>query len=179
MHTVASSVPTPCPFNKGRGYYKYLRMPFGLTGAPLTFGEMTATNLDNLIGVLFDLFVDDGGMGGSDFEKLLEDLRTLLMRVQEKGLSLSASKSKFFVTEAVFAGARVGPQGIFLISQSSRPSWTGRCPRICRTWALSWVSRAIFVLWSRATRRLHNHSRIWQKAWRSHEGRGRRLIEGR
>jgi hypothetical protein len=37
---------------------------------------------------------------------------TLLTRVRGKGLSLSAAKSSFFMTEAVFAGARVGPTGI-------------------------------------------------------------------
>lgn len=101
--------PYICFFVEGRGYFKYLRMPFGLTGAPSTFGEMTARTLGDLVGTLFELFVDDGAMAGDDFEGLLGDLRVLLTRVREKGLSLSASKSRFFVTEAVFAGARVGP----------------------------------------------------------------------
>jgi len=104
--------PYICFYAEGRGYFKYLRMPFGLTGAPSTFGEMTARTLGDLVGTLFELFVDDGAMAGDSFEGLLGDLRTLLTRVQEKGLSLLASKSRFFVTEAVFAGARVGPSGI-------------------------------------------------------------------
>lgn len=104
--------PYICFYVEGRGYYKYLRMPFGLTGAPSTFAEMTAKTLGDLVGTLFELFVDDSAMAGDSFEGLLGDLRVLLMRVREKGLSLSASKSQFFVTEAVFAGARVGPSGI-------------------------------------------------------------------
>jgi hypothetical protein len=32
-------------------------MPFGLTGAPSTFAEMTAQALGNLVGALFELFV--------------------------------------------------------------------------------------------------------------------------
>jgi transposase InsO family protein len=104
--------PYICFYVEGRGYFKYLRMPFGLTGAPSTFGEMTARMLGDLVGTLFELFVDDGAMARDSFDELLGDLRVLLTRVREKGLSLSASKSRFFVTEAVFAGARVGPSGI-------------------------------------------------------------------
>jgi hypothetical protein len=87
-------------------------MPFGLTGAPSTFAEMTASALGDLIGTLIELFVDDGGMAGDDFKIMLGDMRRLLQRISDTGLSLSASKSKFFVTEATFAGGRVGPDGI-------------------------------------------------------------------
>jgi len=34
--------PYVCFYVKGRGYFSYKRMPFGLTGAPSTFAEMTA-----------------------------------------------------------------------------------------------------------------------------------------
>src|ERR1700678_3438005 len=87
--------------------YCYLRMPFGLTGAPSLFAEMTGKALGDLIGTLIELFVDDGGMAGDDFETMLADTRRLLERILATGLSLSASKSKFFVTEATFAGGRV------------------------------------------------------------------------
>ena len=87
-------------------------MPFGLTGAPSTFNGMTAKALGDLIGTLLELFVDDGGLAGDDFETMLTNTRQLLQRVRKKGLSLSAAKSKFFMTEATFAGARVGPDGI-------------------------------------------------------------------
>jgi transposase InsO family protein len=87
-------------------------MPFGLTGAPSTFAQMTADTLGDLVGTLFELFVDDGGMAGDVFETKLANLRTFFNRVRDKGLSLSAAKSQFFMTEAVFAGARIGPDGI-------------------------------------------------------------------
>ena len=104
--------PYICFYVEGRGYYAYQRMPFGLTGAPSTFGGMTADALGDLIGILIELFVDDGGLAGDNFETMLANTRTLLQRVSEKGLSLSAAKCKFFMTEATFAGARVGPDGI-------------------------------------------------------------------
>ena len=104
--------PYVCFYVEGRGYYAYLRMPFGLTGGPSTFGGMTADALGDLIGILIELFVDDGGMAGDDFKIMLANTIRLLLRIRETGLSLSASKSKFFVTEAKFAGGRVGPDGI-------------------------------------------------------------------
>lgn len=104
--------PYICFYVEGRGYFCYKRMPFGLTGAPSTFAEMTARTLGDLVGMLFELFVDDGGMAGDDFTDTINNLRTLFARVREKNLSLSAIKSGFFLTEAVFAGSRVGPEGI-------------------------------------------------------------------
>ena len=104
--------PYVCFYVEGRGYYAYKRMPFGLTGAPSSFGEMTANTLGDFIGTLIELFVDDGGLAGDDFDVMLANTRKLLQRISETGLSLSASKSKFFMTEATFAGRRVGPDGI-------------------------------------------------------------------
>jgi len=101
-----------CFYVEGRGYFSYKHMPFGLTGAPSTFADMTAGALGDLVGTLFELFVDDGGMAGDEFSAMLSNTRVLLTRIQEKGLSLSATKSNFFATEAVFAGGRVGPSGI-------------------------------------------------------------------
>lgn len=101
-----------CFYVEGRGYYAYMRMPFGLTGAPSMFGGMTAAAIGDFTGTLIELFVDDGGLAGDVFETMLADTERLLQRIGEKGLSLSASKSKFFVTEATFAGGRVGPDGI-------------------------------------------------------------------
>ena len=97
---------------EGRGYFAYKRMPFGLTGAPSNFGEMTAKALGDLIGTLLELFMDGGGIAGDDFESMMANTTKLLQCISETGLSLSASKSKFFMTEASFAGGRVGPDSI-------------------------------------------------------------------
>jgi hypothetical protein len=73
---------------------------------------MTATELGDLVGSLFKLFVDDGGMGADNFDNSLADLRILFTRCRERRLTLSAAKSQFFVTEATFAGGHIGPDGI-------------------------------------------------------------------
>ena len=100
-------------FVEGRGYFTYLRMPFGVTGGPSEFGHVTGERLYDLIAQsILELFVDDGGMAADSFEEGLKKLRMLLDRVRREKMSLSPSKLKLFMTEAVFAGAQVGPQGV-------------------------------------------------------------------
>ena len=88
-------------------------MPFGLTGAPTTFAHVTAEKLGDILPKLnIELLIDDGGMAGDCFEDLLNSTRRFFMRVRETQLSLSAKKSKFFMTEIVFAGSIIGPNSI-------------------------------------------------------------------
>ena len=99
-------------YDECKGFLTYARMPFGLTGAPTCFNDMTAHELGDLKDKLFQLFVDDGGMASDEFNQHITDLRTLLNRVRDRKLSLSASKTELFMTEAVFAGATVRFHGI-------------------------------------------------------------------
>ena len=98
---------------EGRGYFAYLRMPFGVTGGPSEFGHVTGERFHDLIAkAILELFVDNGGMASNSFEEGMAKLRTLLDRVRREKMSLSPSKLRVFMTEAVFAGAQVGPQGV-------------------------------------------------------------------
>jgi hypothetical protein len=100
-------------FVEGRGYHAYQRMPFGVTGGPSEFGHVTGERFYDLIAkAILELFVDDGGMASDSFEEGMTKLRTLLERVRREKMSLSPSKLRLFMTEAVFAGAQVGPQGV-------------------------------------------------------------------
>jgi hypothetical protein len=106
-----------CPYLayyvEGRGFWTNKQMPFGLTGAPSTFGSVTADKLGDLLAPLgIELLVDDGGMAGDDFDIMIDRTRRFFMRVRETSLSLSAKKSEFFMTEIIFAGSRVGPDGV-------------------------------------------------------------------
>ena len=98
---------------EGRGYFWYKRMPFGLTGAPSTFANMTAKHMhDLLVDGTMELFVDDGGSAANTFEEMMSKLTRIFSRICDSGLSLSASKCEFFMTEITFAGASVGPKGV-------------------------------------------------------------------
>ena len=55
-------------------------------------------------------------MAADSFEEGIQKLRTLFDRVRREKMSLSPSKLRLFMTEAVFAGVQVGPQGVSLDS---------------------------------------------------------------
>ncbi|QRV96745.1 Retrovirus-related Pol polyprotein from transposon opus [Ceratobasidium sp. AG-Ba] len=97
---------------EGKGHYVYLRMPFGLTGAPTSFCEMLADCLHDLLGDGTEIWMDDIGMGFDDFDAGLKKTRKLFERCREKGLSLAPAKVSLFMTEAIFAGAKVSVRGI-------------------------------------------------------------------
>ena len=107
------SKPYTCFYVEGRGFFQYKRMPFGLTGAPSTFANLTATHLHDLLADgTMELFVDDGAAADNDFDHKMSKMRRILTRVRERELSLSASKSSFFMSTTIFAGASVSVAGV-------------------------------------------------------------------
>jgi hypothetical protein len=102
-------------FVEGKGYFKYLCLPFGVTGGPSKFGQLIAECLCDIIGNnTIELFVDDGGASADTFKKGIMKLCTLFTQVRQEKLSLSASKLHVFMNKVVFAGATVRPDGVKL-----------------------------------------------------------------
>jgi transposase InsO family protein len=88
-------------------------MPFGITGGPSEFGYVVAQRMHDLIADgTCENFVDDGGSAADSFSEGMAKLRRILERIRREKLSLSPSKFQVFMTEVVFAGARVGPGGV-------------------------------------------------------------------
>lgn len=97
---------------EGRGHYVYLRMPFGLTGAPTSFCEMLSDALHDLVGDATEVWMDDVCMAFNEFEGGMVKTRRLLSRCRERGLSVAPAKTCLFMAESVFAGAKVSLKGI-------------------------------------------------------------------
>ena len=60
---------------EGRADYIWLRIPFGLMGAPTTFDEMVMLALDDMLGRELKAYVDDVCMPGDDFEVKFTNLK--------------------------------------------------------------------------------------------------------
>ena len=98
---------------EGRGYFAYKCMPFGVTGGPSEFEHVTAERFHDLVAKsILELFIDDGGAAMNSFEEGIYKLRTLLEHVRREKMSLLPSKLKLFMSEAIFAGAQVGVEGV-------------------------------------------------------------------
>ena len=91
-------------YMEGCSYFAYKRMPFGVTGGPSKFGHVTAERFHDLVAKsVLELFVDNGGAAMKSFKEGMSKLRTLLEHVCREKMSLSPSKLRLFMSEAVFA----------------------------------------------------------------------------
>ena len=69
-------------FVEGKGYFKYLWLPFGVTGGPSEFRQLTAEHLCDIVGNnTIELFIDDGGASADTFKEGMMKLHKLLERV--------------------------------------------------------------------------------------------------
>lgn len=89
----------------GRGYYMYLQMPFGLTGAPYTFCEAMVTALGEMLGRELENWMDDIAFTSDTFEKHFKILTQFLSRCRATKLLIMPMKMKIFQREFIFAGA--------------------------------------------------------------------------
>jgi hypothetical protein len=69
---------------EGLGHFWYVRMLFGLTGAPTAFTTITATHLHDLIvEEVLKIFMDNGGIASDTFSKMMDKLTKVLGCVHE------------------------------------------------------------------------------------------------
>jgi transposase InsO family protein len=78
------------------GLYEFLRMPFGLTNGPATFQRMMDFLFNDLrfSGIL--TYIDDILVHAPTFQRALELLRIVLLRLRANGITLNLPKSVFF-----------------------------------------------------------------------------------
>ena len=74
-----------CPY----GTFTFRRMPFGLCNALATFQKCMMSKLSDFVEEAMKIFMDDFLVYGSNFEKCLENLETILQRCQDKNLAMN------------------------------------------------------------------------------------------
>jgi Reverse transcriptase (RNA-dependent DNA polymerase) len=80
-----------------RGFYCWVRTPFGLNGAPGTCHEMILAAFDDMMGVELESMMDDICEANDDFDTLFNILEKTLLRCRKLELSLSPSKVELFM----------------------------------------------------------------------------------
>jgi hypothetical protein len=108
----AEDIPKTVFCIEGRGTYAYLRMPFGLHGAPLTYREVIVLVFQELLRWWLKNWMDDLVGGAASVAQLLEWLKEIFKVCHQFNLSLSLSKAKIGVRRAPFGGSIIDKAGV-------------------------------------------------------------------
>ncbi len=94
------------------GHFEWLRMPFGLKTAPVTFQRMIHTLLGDLKDRNVFAYLDDVIIALPDVDSHLASLETVLSRLQTAGLKVKLSKCEFLRNRIRFLGHEINENGI-------------------------------------------------------------------
>ena len=93
------------------GLWEWIRIPFGLTGAPSAYQRFMEETLREARDECCIPYMDDALVYSATFEQHLEHLRKVLQLLKMKGLKLKPSKCRLFRHEVKFLGHVVSADG--------------------------------------------------------------------
>ena len=99
-------------FSTPNGHFEWLRMPFGLKSAPITFQRLMNTLFASMIGKHVYAYLDDLIIFSKDVHSHLQHLESVLLRLREAGLKAKVSKCAFLRKSISFLGHVVDHDGI-------------------------------------------------------------------
>lgn len=115
-------------FSAGNFKYRWVRMPMGLTSAPLTWQRAINTIFLDLIGKNLHIYLDDLLIATVTFEEHTELLQKVMQRLRDFNLKLKIEKCKFFREEVEYlghvvtaAGCKADPRKISCIQNYPQP----------------------------------------------------------
>lgn len=92
------------------GMFVYRRAPFGIKCLPEMFQKLITETLSGLKHVV--AFIDDICVTGRDTNEHMYNLRAVLDRLKEAGLTIRFSKCEFFKEEICYLGYRINKHGL-------------------------------------------------------------------
>uniref|UniRef100_A0A0A9Z8Q1 RNA-directed DNA polymerase n=2 Tax=Lygus hesperus TaxID=30085 RepID=A0A0A9Z8Q1_LYGHE len=102
----------------GRGLFRFITMPFGLSNSPATFQRLAdSIFLDMYPQVV--VFLDDILLCTSDFSQHLKLLEEIFRRLKASGLRVNPEKCQFGCNEVRYLGYRVNVDGISVDPEKS------------------------------------------------------------
>lgn len=94
------------------GLYQFTVLPFGVVNGPASFQRLMEVVLQGLIGKICYVYLDDIVCYSSSPTQHLEDLRQILVRLQEAGLTVNHKKCSFGRRSMVYLGHVIGGDGL-------------------------------------------------------------------
>lgn len=94
------------------GHYEYLRMPFGLQGAPATYMRIQQQVFDGLVGKKAFVFFDDTITYSTGFADHKQNLIEIFDRLRKANLKLNPVKCQFFKDHVTFLGFVIDEKGL-------------------------------------------------------------------
>lgn len=101
--------------------YQWKVLPFGLSGAPVTFVTLMNRVLENYVGDFAFVYFDDIILRSDNFEEHLVHLRKVLEKLQHANLSINLKKSQFARVQIEFLGYIIGQHGLTKNPEKIRP----------------------------------------------------------
>ena len=99
-------------FKTHTGTYQWKRVPFGLKGAPSYYQQQISNALEGLLYKRCEVYIDDIIIYGTTEEEFLDNLRAVLERLDERGITVNPAKCKFGVKSVEYVGHVVSHEGL-------------------------------------------------------------------
>lgn len=95
------------------GVFEWLRIPFGLKGAPGYFQQqMAAVVLAGLVHIICELYLDDCIVFGRSEEEFIDRLRQVFSRFRQYNIKLNPLKCKFGLSNVEYVGYLIDSTGL-------------------------------------------------------------------
>ncbi len=94
-------------FSTPNGHFEWIRMPFGLKRAPLTFQQTMNNIFGDMLRNSTDIYMDDIIIASKDMTSNMDTLQKILKRIQEIGLKVKLTKCEFLKTRMKFLGHEI------------------------------------------------------------------------
>nr|CAD2204781.1 unnamed protein product [Meloidogyne enterolobii] len=121
-HTDRTAFITHC------GLYEFLRLPFGLAGAPHTF-QKVMEEIRQQLSRSFLVYLDDVILGSQTEDQHLEDLKAFLNVMCEVGMKLRAEKCRWGCSEIRYLGFLISDKGVRMDDKDLKPILTIKKPQ--------------------------------------------------
>lgn len=99
-------------FSTDKGHFEFIKMPFGLCGAPSTFQRLMNNVLMGINGTRAFVYLDDVIIYATDLQEHEMKLREVFSRFKKFNLQLQPAKCQFLRREVVYLGHLITEQGV-------------------------------------------------------------------